>query len=408
MHEMLPVRGKAGKARAAVPLLGEDLRLPALRLGAPWKMGAWLAITLRIGLGLTAFLTVRLAPPTFESGNWLNLVIRSDNPWTQFLSTWQRWDALWYQQIATHGYHAGDNTVAFYPLYPLLTKLVSFPLGGHIVLAEIVVSTIAFGVAAWLLYTVARLDVGSGPALLSVLVLAFFPTGFFLLAPYTEGLFLCTVMASLLFARRNQPWLAGLAGFAAGLTNAQGAFLVLPLAFAYLRHQQENGRRAGLGLLAAVLPPLALIAFTLYQHMIIGEWRTSLQVQGSWGYGISAPWQVLSDSWRYIAHTSDPIETLNLVCMAGFTILAVVVTIRLPLVYALYVWPSLGLLWVREMTTLSPLMSDARLVLDLFPCFILLALWLSRRPWLAATWLLVSMMVQVVLLNSFEHWSFVG
>lgn len=48
-----------------------------------------------------------------------------------------------------HGYHAGDNTVAFYPLHPLLARLVSFPLGGHIVLAEIIASTIAFGVAAW-------------------------------------------------------------------------------------------------------------------------------------------------------------------------------------------------------------------------------------------------------------------
>jgi hypothetical protein len=408
MHEILPVRAKASNHDGEAPLLGDEIHIPALRLGSPWKMAAWLAIALRVGLGLAAFLAVRLAPPTVEAGNWLNLLIHSNNPWAQFLSTWQRWDALWYQQIAMHGYHAGDNTVAFYPLYPLLTRLVSFPLGGHIVLAEIIVSTIAFGLAAWLLYTLARLDVGSGPALLAVLALAFFPTGFFLLAPYTEGLFLCLTMAALLFARRDQPWLAGLAGFAAALTNAQGAFLVLPLAFAYLRHREENGRWLGLGLPAAILPPCGLIAFTLYQHFALGEWRTSLAVQGNWGYHVYPPWRVLSDSWSFIAHTGDPIETLNLACIAGFTILAIVATVRLPLVYALYLWPSLALLWAREITTLSPLMSDARLVLDLFPCFILLALWLSRRPWLAAGWLVVSLMLQVVLLNDFEHWGFVG
>ncbi len=408
MHEIRPARAKATDGDSETPPPSGDIRIPALRLGSPWKVAAWLAIALRIGLGLAAFLSVRLAPPTLETGNWLNLLIHSNNPWTQFLSTWQRWDALWYQQIAMHGYHAGDNTVAFYPLYPLLVRLVSFPLGGHIVLAEIVVSTIAFGVAARLLYTLARLDVGPEAALLAVLSLAFFPTGFFLLAPYTEGLFLCLTMAALLFARRDQPWFAGLAGFAAGLTNAQGAFLVLPLAFAYLRHREEGGRRLGLGLLAAILPPCGLIAFTLYQHFAVGEWRTSLAVQGNWGYGISPPWRVLSDSWQFIVHTGDPIETLNLVCMLGFTILAIAVTFRFPLPYALYVWPSLALLWIREMSTVSPLMSDARLVLDLFPCFTALAIWLSRRPWLAAGWLLVSLLLQVVLLNYFEHWGFVG
>lgn len=90
MHEMLPARGKASNRAPSAPRLGDEIRIPALRLGTPWKVAAWLAIALRIGLGLAAYLSVRLAPPTFETGTWLNLVIRSGNPWDQFLSTWQR------------------------------------------------------------------------------------------------------------------------------------------------------------------------------------------------------------------------------------------------------------------------------------------------------------------------------
>jgi len=94
-----------------------------------WPLALWLLITLRVALGLVAVLSIHLQPVTMIGGDWLNLIIRSGRPWSDLLSTWQRWDALWYQQIAEHGYHAGDGTSAFYPLYPLLVRIVSLPLG---------------------------------------------------------------------------------------------------------------------------------------------------------------------------------------------------------------------------------------------------------------------------------------
>jgi hypothetical protein len=89
--------------------------IPAIRkrLDLSWQLGLWLAVTLRVGLGMVALLAVHLEPVRGVGGEWLDLVIRGGGPWSELLSTWQRWDALWYQQIATNGYRAGDGTVAF-------------------------------------------------------------------------------------------------------------------------------------------------------------------------------------------------------------------------------------------------------------------------------------------------------
>ena len=379
------------------------------RLDVSWKLALWLLVTLRIGLGLIAVWSIHLTPVTQTGGLLLNLIMPSSDLWTQTLSTWQRYDALWYQQIAEHGYHAGTGTAAFYPLYPLVSHLVSLVLGGHIVFAELLVSSVAFVLAMWLLYQVARFHTDQRSAGLAVLLTAFSPVGFFLLAPYTESLYLALTLAVFYFLQRDQFWVAGVAGFTAALSHEPGVFLALPIAYEYLRRCRVNDRRPNFGILAAGLPVLGPIAVEVYQRFIVGEHRSILAMHASWpwGYHRVGPWRALSDSWIHIAGTGDSIEFLNLASIIGFSLLALWATRRLPLGYALYVWPYLALLFTREML-LSPLMSVARLVLVLFPCFIVLAMWLARRPWLSAGWLVVSGLMQIALLEYWVRFGFVG
>jgi hypothetical protein len=57
---------------------------------------------------------------------------------------------------------------------------------------------------------------------------------------------------------------------------------------------------------------------------------------------------------------------------------------------------------------ISPLASVMRYTLVLFPCFILLASWLERRPMLSAGCLIVSGMTQALLLEYWVHFGFVA
>ena len=94
-------------------------------------------------------------------------------------------------------------------------------------------------------------------------------------------------------------------------------------------------------------------------------------------------------------------------CLLGFRLLALLATRRLPLVYALYLWPYLGLLFTRQLF-FSPLMSVSRFTLVLFPCFVLLAVYLAPHPRLARGWLVVSALLQIWLLDAWVHWRFVA
>jgi hypothetical protein len=159
--------------------------------------------------------------------------------------------------------------------------------------------------------------------------------------------------------------------------------------------------------LSGALPGLGAICFTLYLRIVVGERQTGLAGQAYWGYQVVAPWQSLGASWQHITARGDPIELLNLITLLAFTALAVWVTLRLPLAYALYVWPYLAILFFRQMY-FSPLMSVSRYLLVLFPCLLVAAPTLTRRLPLAAGLVALTSMIQVMLFIAAEHFTFVA
>lgn len=377
------------------------------RLPPTWRLIVMLVVTLRVALGLIGAFAIRLDPPQPPQIPRINLMLTGNDFWSQSLSAWQRWNALGFQQIAAHGYHAGDGTASFSPLYPLLSRLVSLVAGGRIVAAELLVSTAALSVGLWLFYRLARAEIGAGPAYLAVALLALFPTSFFLLAPFAEGLFLVWSLATFYFARRRDLWRAGWCGLAATLTQAQGVLLAVPLAFEYARRSEERDSWSSLKALAVALPPAGFAGLRLYLRLVVGDHGTGPAIAEEQGARIVAPWQALWTSWTHIVQTGDAIEMMNLGCLLGFAALTLWGARRVEASYSLSIAPQMVLLLCRQMPS-SPLMSVSRYALVLFPCFIVLASWLARRPWLAAAWLAVGAMLQVVLFQYQAQWGFVG
>ena len=69
---------------------------------------------------------------------------RSCHGWQGVFTAFERQDALWFLRIATTGYAAGDGSAAFFPLYPLVVRAVSWIVGGHPLFAAMLVSNLAF------------------------------------------------------------------------------------------------------------------------------------------------------------------------------------------------------------------------------------------------------------------------
>jgi hypothetical protein len=131
---------------------------------------------------------------------------------------------------------------AFFPFYPLMIRIVAFPLqifGMNAIatatLAGVIVSAVGTLLGMLALHDLARDSLGEDGALRAAFYLIIFPTGFFLIQVYTEGLFVGLAFACLAMLKRKHWLAAALLGVAATLTRAVGVALVIPMVVTWLR-----------------------------------------------------------------------------------------------------------------------------------------------------------------------------
>jgi len=235
----------------------------------------------RLAFACAAFFGAAMLP---LAPAWPGQIAVSERAW---LAVHWRWDALYYYTIALYGYAppagapvAREGVVAFFPLFPLLSRGVALLLGGGrqsqverwLPLSGVLVANIAMVLALVLLFQLAFDETGQRElADRTVLYAAVFPLAWYYSLPYAESLFLAASLAMFVAARRGRWIAAGLAAAAASATRPFGVLLAVPLALemagAWRRGELGAGRwRAAAGLLLA---PCGLLLFML--HL----WRTA-------------------------------------------------------------------------------------------------------------------------------------
>jgi hypothetical protein len=147
-----------------------------------------------------------------------------------------RWDTFFYLDIATRGYQwngdpAQGQNVVFFPLYPLLMRGLGAAIGGHPLLAGLIVSLLAFLLALvyfWR-WIADRLDADAATG--AAWLLSAFPLGVFFSAAYTESLYLLIVVGACYHAERRQFARSAALGFLGGLVRPNGLLLSIPVAW---------------------------------------------------------------------------------------------------------------------------------------------------------------------------------
>lgn len=145
-------------------------------------------------------------------------------------------DAIHYTHIAEFGYQsAGDaaNKIVFYPLYPLLVKMLWFVVRNYAV-AGVIISQVCFGIASIFLYKLTSIEFSKSKAYGAVACMIVYPFSVFTFGIFTEGLFLMLTIMSLYYIRKHNWVLAGIIGFFAALTRMQGMLLIAPALYEYL------------------------------------------------------------------------------------------------------------------------------------------------------------------------------
>jgi hypothetical protein len=368
---------------------------PSVRYG----LGVFLA--LRLGLSAWAALLTGLLPLPAANSLAMDRIFLGQAPIGGalghfLLQPWQRHDSLRYLRIALEGYANVEDSV-FSPLYPLLMRLVGWlvtPLLGGVWLdgtgseattyravlaAGIVVGNIALLGFLVLFYEVTAGETSGETARRSVLRLAVFPSAFFLLAAYTESLFLLLAVGALWAGRRDRWWLAGLLAMLATWTRTAGVVLALPLLFEYLRQRDYRLDRVRLSLLAAGLPVLALVSFL--------SWRTAAGLPSMarlyelyWLQVTSFPGRDVLTGLRLILTGEGELRLyLDLGSLIFIVLVSVLAWFRLPRVYGVYS-VSMLLFILLPHSDLKPLFSFSRYALVFFPGFMALGD-IMKEPW---------------------------
>ena len=136
------------------------------------------------------------------ASTWL-LASSRGPPRLGLLDIWVHWDARHFLEVATFGYTdpaTDPNAPAFFPLYPLLIRALD-GIGVPAVAAAMIIATVATWAACTFVFLLADDDVGPGAGRRAISYLLLFPTAVFLIAPYSEALFLAGATGAFYFAR---------------------------------------------------------------------------------------------------------------------------------------------------------------------------------------------------------------
>jgi Gpi18-like mannosyltransferase len=199
------------------------------------------------------------------------------------------WDGGYYQRIATFGYLSADNSensqtysfpyvvdVAFFPFYPLLTRLVmnfglSFPIAGALV------NNFSFLGALFILYRWVEEKYSTQAAKWTIAVMTLCPLSVFGTITYTEGLFLLLTTASLHSFEHKKHIRAALWGAMATATRVTGSALIPAFLLVSWRE-----RRPISAYIACFAISLGLLSYMFYLFMRFGDPLAFIHVQKVW------------------------------------------------------------------------------------------------------------------------------
>jgi hypothetical protein len=317
-----------------------------------------------------------------------------------------RWDAGWYASIVRDGYRYSDDdsiasSVAFHPLYPLLSYAAKMLFGIDEYLALLLVANTASLVAILLMAKFVTDELGSEIAVLSLACFCFFPSSLFLSAGYTEPLCLVFILLSLILLTREKFVLSAIM---AGLSLATRSTGIVMIPVILWEMWQKRTLPWSLFLprmaLCVGLASSGLLVYMAYLAIRFGHPLAFATAQGAWHRGTFLD-RLVSTAML------GPFQYFN--WRGGGSFLCFL---------ALTIWSFRSLRFSVSLYALGSLLlpylalgiddSMNRYVLMCFPAFMCLGILCKGRPWLASV--LIGIFASLLLTNAalFSQWYYAG
>ncbi len=274
-------------------------------------------------------------------------------------------DGVHYLRIAKDGY-TYQYTQVFFPLYPILIKLVSFITSGNYLIAALIISNISFLVALMIFYKLVVKIYNPKVALWAIIFLLTFPTSFYFGAVYTEGLFFLMIISSFYLANQNKNWQSALVGLFASATRLVGLFLGILL----LPNKKSKFRPIFL------LIPFGLIGYMIYLQYKFNNALYFLTAQSAFGQSRETAKIVLLPQvfYRWINQllTTHGLVFVNSAFELSTAILTLIL-LSIGIKTTKKEWVIFSLIAIIVPTLTGSLGSMPRYVLIAFPIYIIMA-----------------------------------
>lgn len=326
------------------------------------------------------------------------------------LDMWNRLDAARFVGVAEHGYTdpSDPNAAAFFPLLPFLLGGAK-RIGIDPVLAGMLINTVATFVAFLYLFRLVDEEYDGETAHRALLYLAFFPTAVFLVAPYSEALFIAGGIAAFYYARRGRWHLVGLPAGVACAARFAGVFLLFGLLVEFLAQRDFRRQRiatAAVSLLTGLLP---FAFYTIYLWRISGDaWLFFHAQRAGWGRAFVGPVRsffTTLHTWTGPEFFTNQLIAWRVEIAAAALGVALVVwaVLKREWGYAAYMGSMHGAL-----ITSSWYYSIPRAMLTMFPAVIFLAAHTKTRPRRHEIVLIAFSCVAIfgVIVYTRDHWFF--
>lgn len=382
---------------------------PKLIVGAPARPRSryLAAIPAAVSEPLSIFLVTRIALFVLAFAAQVFLPFHTGSkhdyfPNNYFLDGWGRWDSAWYISIARQGYSLDPKTyysnIAFFPLYPLLIRLVG-EVVRNLPLAGILVANLTFAGALLVVYRLALLRFDRRVARWTLIFLCAFPYAFFFAAIYSESLFLLLSALSFYLAERERWWLSGLAGLLAALSRSIGGALGPAIFLIYLAHKRYRLKELDRNLFAPALAPLGSALYMAYLgirfHDPLAFAKASLLAWGRYDVLVQGLGRFDPATWN--TGNYDLVLATNFVVAVLWLLLAIPTLRLLGPGYAFYLLIAVAIPLSGQVESLG------RFVAVLFPGFIVVAYYLKDS--LAGKLVLISSTLLLGLFTAlFANW----
>ncbi len=199
-----------------------------------------------------------------------------------FYEIWNRWDSNSYLRIAQNWYTAEGHDrvlIVFYPLYPLLIRLLN-PLFKNYFVTGVLISNVSMFISSIFLYKLTILDYGRRVALRAVVFLLIFPMSFFTGIVFTESLFLALTILFFYHYKKGSWLIAGLLACLSSLTRNVGILLLVPMLMDGVAAIRYNDKKSAFKRITPMFLSISgAFLYLLINKMVTGGWFTFLIYQ---------------------------------------------------------------------------------------------------------------------------------